>query len=124
MNGTIITLFKSLTQACCLENDSFQCRLPIHANLLELTLFKTQRVFSTQPYLETLYKAIFMLMYYGLMRIGEVVTGTHTARAKDVHIAHNKDKILIILCSSKTHGFESQPQKIKIEALGMSNYRS
>ena len=60
----------------------------------------------------------------GLMRIGEVVTGTHTARAKDVHISHNKDKILIVLFSSKTHGFESQPKKSKLRLLDQSDYRS
>ena len=51
--------------------------------------------------------------YYGLMRIGELVHGDHTLKARDVHIACNKNKILIILYSSKTHGQESQPQRIK-----------
>ena len=35
---------------------------------------------------------------------------------KDVHIGLNKDKILFVLYSSKTHGKESLPQKVKISA--------
>ena len=52
--------------------------------------------------------------YYGLMWIGELVAGQHTLKAQDVHVASNKNKILLILYSSKTHDKESHPQKIKI----------
>ena len=33
-----------------------------------------------------------------------------------MHIAKNKDKILLVLCTSKTHDKSSRPQKIKITA--------
>ena len=110
-------LFESLTQACKLINDKVRVRLPIQVNLLEMLLFELQRYYAGQPYLEHLYKAVFAIMYYGLMRIGEVAQGTHTVKAKDIHIGRNKDKILIILYSSKTHSKESLPQKIRISAL-------
>ena len=115
-------LFESLIQACHLVNDTVMCRLPIHGKLLEMILFELQRVYASQPYLEILYKSIFMLMYYGLMRIGEVVSSSHRAKAKDVHVAMNKDKILVILYSSKTHSKESLPQKIKISSLISTEY--
>ena len=117
-------LLTSLAKACRLVNDKVQMRLPISKPLLELLLFEVQRKFENkQPYLEILYKTIFLLAYYGLFRIGELTSGTHPIKAADVHIAQNKDKILLILYSSKTHGRESRPQKVKIAATknGISN---
>ena len=49
-----------------------------------------------------------------MFRIGELAMGVHSIRAKDVHISSNKNKILIVLYTSKTHGEESPPQKIKL----------
>ena len=116
-----IVLLESLIRTCRIENDCIRRRLPIQIGLLELLLFEVQRYFGSiqQPYLEKLYKAIFVIMYYGLMRIGEVVKSNceHTLRVKDMHVALNKDKILMILYSSKTHGKNNLPQKIKITAL-------
>ena len=63
-----------------------------------------------------MYQAIFALGYYGLMRISELVLteSNHAVRAKDVKIGLNKDKILLVLYTSKTHGKHNEPQKIKI----------
>ena len=61
-----------------------------------------------------MYKAIFALGYYGLFRIGELTSGSHPIKANDVHIGSNKNKMLFILRTSKTHGRESRPQKVKI----------
>ena len=96
-----------------MQNDVLKARMPIHCRLLELILFELGRHFGTlqQPYLNKLYQALFALGYYGLFRIGELVSGDHTIKAKNVHIAKNKEKILIILYTSKTHGKESRPQK-------------
>ena len=63
-----------------------------------------------------MYRTIFLLGYYGLFRIGELTSGPHPVRAADVHIGINKDKMLFILHTSKTHGYESRPQKIKVVA--------
>ena len=109
-------LLSSLVKACRLENDRVRTRLPIKIKLLEILLFEVQRVFHQQPYLEALYTTILLLCYYGLFRIGELTTGSHPVKAADVHIGKNKDKMLFILHSSKTHGPESRPQKIKIAA--------
>ena len=56
------------------------------------------------------------------MRVGEVAKGTHPVKAADVHIGSNKNKILLILYTSKTHGFESKPQRIKITAIPRKSY--
>ena len=97
-------------------NDQVRTRLPIKIGLLEILLFELQSLFTNQPYLETLYKTMFALSYYGLFRIGEITKGQHTIKAKDIHIGQNKNKMLFILHTSKTHGKESRPQKVKITA--------
>ena len=38
-------------------------------------------------------------------------------KSGDIHVGHNKDKMLVVLYTSKTHGKESRPQKIKISAV-------
>ena len=110
-------LLSTLTRACKLVNDVVKVRLPIQKRLLELILFENQRILAGQPFLAVLFEAIFCLGYYGLMRIGELTEGDHPIKAKDVHIAMNKNKILIVLYSSKTHSISNYPQQIKIEAL-------
>ena len=108
-------LLTSLARACKLVNNKVRTRLPIRKRLLEMILFEIERDFSEkQPYLEALYQAIIALGYYWLFRIGELATGSHTVKAADVHIEQNKNKILFILYTSKTHSWESRPQKVKI----------
>ena len=113
-------LFPSVTRACKLVNDRVKTRLPIHIKLLEMLLFEIERYFgglddiAPQPYLMILYQTIFITAYYGLMRIGELTMGAHPILAKDVHVGMNKNKILLVLHSSKTHGKESRPQEIKM----------
>ena len=107
-------LLGSLTKACEIINDRVHTRLPIQCSLLELILFEVQRMYNDQFYLETMYKALFALSYYGMMRVGEVTMSNHVIKAKDVHMATNKDKIRIALYSSKTHSKAMRPQRIKI----------
>ena len=110
-------LLSSLTRACKLINDHVRTRLPIQSGLLELILFELNRKFKTQPYLIVLYQAVFSLGYYGLLRVGELTVSqnsSHTIKARDIHLATNKEKLLVVLYSSKTHGKGSVPQKVKI----------
>ena len=102
-------LVSTLTQACKLQNDQVKCRLPIQKALFELILFELRRIMDGQPYLLSLYMAAFSLAYYGLMRVG---VGHHAVKAKNIHIGLNKDKMMLVLYTSKTHGHESYPQKI------------
>ena len=115
-------LLSSITRACRLKNDSLSCRLPIQKGLFEMLLFEVPRIYDTQPYLTTLYQAIFCLLYYGLMRIGEVTKSIqsindHSIKNHSIHVGKNKDKILVILYSSKTHDESDYPQQIKISSL-------
>ena len=48
------------------------------------------------------------------MRVGEVTLSNHVLRAKKIHVGCNKDKLLVILYSSKTHDKSVNPQEIKI----------
>ena len=107
-------LIRSLTRACRMINDTVRTRLAIHCSLLEMLLFELQNIFAGQWYLEIMYKAIFVLGYYGLMRIGEMTESPHVLKAKDVFIGTNKRKLLLVLHSSKTH--VSGTQEIKIVA--------
>ena len=50
------------------------------------------------------------------MRISELV-GIHAVKGFNVHQSDERQKFLFVLYSSKTHGKESKPQKIKIAAL-------
>ena len=49
--------------------------------------------------------------------MGELTKGEHPVRAKDVHIATNKNKLMFVLRSSKTHAQSSRPQIIKINSI-------
>ena len=61
-----------------------------------------------------MYQTLFAISYYGLMRVGEVTLSEHVLKARNIHAALNKGKILIVLYSSKTHSKGMRPQKIKI----------
>ena len=100
-------LMSSLTKACKLVNDTVARKLPIQKSLLKIFISRIGRHFSTadnnQPYLSLLYRMLFSTTYFGLFRVGEVTAGDHPILAKDVHIAKNKEKMLFILRTSKTH---------------------
>ena len=109
-------LITALTRACRLRNDIINIRLPIQKGMLVLLLKEVNTIFAEQPYLKDLYRALLSTAYFGLFRVGELTAapGAHQVLASDVHIGINKDKILFILRSSKTHGKSSSPQLIKI----------
>ena len=48
--------------------------------------------------------------------MGELTFGPHAIKARNVHIGENKDKILFILESSKTHGKDRNPQMVKLSS--------
>ena len=118
-----LVMLTALTRICKNQNDVVKARMPIQCHLLELVLFKIDRTYlnDQQVYLAQLYKMIIAIGYYRMFRIGKLVIANscqHTMKAKDVHIAFNKDKILVILYSSKTHDKNALPQKIKITGNG------
>ena len=107
-------LLHTLTKACKIKNDRLFPHFPIKFGLFELLLFEVGRKYATQPYLEILFKSLFSLAYYGLMRVGELTLSPHAVKASNVHIGTNKNEILILLYTSKTHDEASEPQRIKI----------
>ena len=111
-------LLTSLTRACRYINDRVKTRLPIHKEMLAILLQKVESMFleANQTYLATMYKALFSTAYYGLFRIGELTSGTHPVFARDVHIGTNKNKLLFVLRTSKTHWRDQKPQTVKINS--------
>ena len=87
-------------KACRISNDKVKTRLPIKKGLLGVILDKLKQIFDCQPSLERLYKAIFVIAYYGLLQIGELVSGDHPIKVVDVHKGKNKEKLQIVLRSS------------------------
>ena len=110
-------LLSTLTSSCRLKNDRVRNRLPIQKRLMELILFELERKFETQPYLQVMYQTIFCIAYYGMLRIGEITTGNHPILAKNVYVNKQHLKLCFVLYTSKTHGLESKPQKIRLTAL-------
>ena len=113
-------LLTTLTHICKLNNDVVYIRLPIQVGLLDLLLLQLETEFDKQLYLEIMYKSLFLVAYYGLMRIGELAQGVHTLKAKNIHSSAAKNKLLLVLYSSKTHRAESNPQQIKITEIDQS----
>ena len=56
--------------------------------------------------------------------MGELTKSQHVIKAKNVHLAENKEKLRLVLYSSKTHGKESHLQNIKIVASDLDKFRA
>ena len=98
-------LLSSLTRACKLKNDKIRQRLPIQKGLLILILRQIDEHFTAQPFLATLYRALFSTAYFGLLRVSELTatSSQHVVLARDVHMASNKNKFMFVLRTSKMH---------------------
>ena len=107
-------LLNSLIKACKLTNDYVRTRIPIKKDLVRLIIQQFATKYAVQPFLMKLYSAIVASAYFGLFRIGEIALSEHIVKADDVHIGRNKNKLLFILRSSKTHNRGNRPQIIKI----------
>ena len=107
-------VLKALTKACKLKNNHIVTRLPITRDLIEAIVRQMDVIHGSQPYLCCLFKAMFITAYYGLLRIGEVANSPHAIKACDIFVGANKDKLMLILRSSKTHTRGDKPQVIKI----------
>ena len=109
-------VLNGLIKGCKMVNDQIKIRLPIRRKLLELMLFEVERLYDDQPYLEYMYKAAFVLAYFAMLRVGEIGLGDHTVLAPNVHVSMNNDrsKILVVLYTSKTHGEDSDLQRITV----------
>ena len=110
------TLLASLTCACKLKNDNITARLIIRKSLLGLLISKLEVKYVDQPYLNTMYRALFLTTYYGMLCIGEVTMSQHVVKAKDIYIGVNKPKIMIILHTSKMHNKGQHLQIVKMSA--------
>ena len=124
-------LLSSLTKACKFRNNTATVRFPVHKQLLDTILNKLDSMYLSdirnQSYLNILYQAMLATAYYGLFRVGEIALSPHVIQARDVHLGENKEKLLFILRSSKTHSGALQSVKIcttklKGERTGLNKY--
>lgn len=100
----------SIIKECKYKNDEVVQRLPINHNMLITLLNGVGSYFDKQPYLCTLYKAMFAAAYHGLLRVGEMTSSQHAVLAHDIIISEKKKVIHFILRTSKTHGLGDPPQ--------------
>ena len=77
-------------------------------------MVEVEKFYDQQPYLSCLFETIYSTAYFSLLRIGEIAKSPHMILARNTHIGVNKNKILFILTSSKTHTKGDHPQKVKI----------
>ena len=117
-------LLNALIKACRYHNSHIMTRLPIQRGMLNMLIDQLSTMFSTQPYLAVLYKAIIATSYFGMLRVGEVTQSQHVIKAKDVHIGENKYKMMLILYSSKTHWKDMSPQIVKISVIRKTRMKS
>ena len=122
-------LLSSLIKACKYHNnDIVTLRLPIQKPMLNRILDQVNKVYlegeQPQPYLCALYRAAFVAASYGLLRIGDIAEGEHPILAKDTFVGVNKDKVLFLLRTSKTHWLDSPPQSVKINSTDVRNANS
>ena len=112
-------LLNSITKACTLKNDRVMTRFLIKKGLLNMMMDQLGNILMANSYLCKLYRALLITTYFRLFRISEVVytEAGHTVLAKDVHVGRNKDKLMFILHTSKTHNWGSKPQIIKIASV-------
>ena len=84
-------LLSTVTKACKLKNDQVKCRLPIHRDLLNIIIKNVKEFFQSngQLYLAILYSSLFSAGYYGMLRVGEMTTGSHPVLVTDIQVAEN-----------------------------------
>lgn len=106
-------LLESIIRSTRYKNREKRERLGISQEMLHKILDQVDESYSTQPYLKALYKAMFVLGYYCLLRVGELTSGRHPILAKNVITGRNKLKIQVTLTSSKTHTRSQKHQVIR-----------
>ena len=114
----------ALVRGCKIKNDTVVTRLPIRKKLLNLInkeLETGEQVNGWSNMVKLIYRTAFLLMYYGLMRIGEITKSQHVVKAKDVFLADNKKKLSLMLYTSKTHDRSNRPQEVKIFSDGKTD---
>ena len=67
-----------------------------------------------QEYLSCLYKAVTLMGYYGMLRIGELTSGTHPVLAVNIYVDRDRCELQLVLYTSKTHTKANLPEIITI----------
>lgn len=113
---------KAIIRASKLVNNRINVRMPITKPILTAVLKQLDIRYDQQPYLLAMYRAMMVAAYYGMLRVGEITSGTHALKAQ--HVIRTRRKtghkyvlgIRLYLRSSKTHGIGDYPQSVDIRA--------
>ena len=116
-----LVLLSTITKACKIMNDVVLTRLPIGAKLLDILIFDVHRENSSNSFFKQLYTTLFLTMYYGLFRVGEVAESQHMIKAGNVFIDHENRSAKFVLYTSKTHGRNNRTQEVIVA--GWNRYR-
>ena len=85
-------LLQSITRACKLKHDRrITPRFPLKKGMLRMILDRFSEEYKNQPYLAKLYRGMAVAAYYGMLRVGEITKSPHNIKARNAHIADNKN---------------------------------
>lgn len=107
---------KATIRTCKYRNDRCSIRSPIRWPMLHAILDKIDQTYMQrgQEYLAKLYRAMVVLGYYALLRVGEMTRSKHNVSVRDVVSTVSKRKLQVILRTSKTHGLGDYPKVINV----------
>jgi site-specific recombinase XerD len=100
-----IFMIKKLLEGCSRTRKTMDTRAPITYNLLVIIVRQLHKVCNS-AYESTLFSALFVLAYYGLFRVSELVStniNSNQIQISDVTILHDKPAIIISLRKTKTN---------------------
>lgn len=106
-------LLESIIRSSRFKNREKRERLGISEQMLHRILDQVDLTFDQQPYLKSLYKAMYVLGFYCLLRVSELTSGAHPILAKNVIAARNKLKKQVTLVTSKSHTIRGKKQVIR-----------
>lgn len=109
--------FHALVKAARIKNGKIKMRLPI--KLLNRMIEEVPRLkrFKNQPYLVKLYRAIFAVAYYGLLRVSEITGSKHLLKSRDMHLAQDRPKVQMRIWTAKNKKRGTWLDDLKIEGL-------
>lgn len=107
----------AIIRAVKLKDNRIFVRLPINKRILAVILDQADVFFGNQVYLKRLYKAMLILGYFALLRVGEITSGDYPIKARDVRIGRNRPKLVLTIRESKTSSLGQTPHVLYIPTL-------
>ncbi len=100
---TDMFILNHLIKGTGLEHTKFHVKLPITLHMLPKLVKFLEVITRGDAYERSLFQAIFVVAYFGLVRISEFCGKTHSIRVKDVLINRNEGMVHTLLLRSKAN---------------------